>query len=582
MNFIKKFILLSAAGFFLVGESGVLAAKPPLELTHLPTISTMVNHATQIVSYTLQNNTTTTLPIQVGGISGPISVVAVANEGDCGASLTAGRHCNLRLSIRPTTAGVINQTLSINYKGRDPLTTSISVTVSSIFFSRTLTNQSFISTFTGVDYAPGHYPQGDPRNDEDEANVTPELKQLQSAGFSTVRMYEEPGKTWIAAINAANNQGMKVVYQLGTCQSDPVTHNCINGPGTFASVLATEITRLQGVINQVGSTTFKQVVPLILVGNENYITNNQGQSNLSDLLSAVTAVRAIADPLSIPTSISLQADVWISSSASIHADLVSLTNALSTNAPIGVNVYPFQWVVPVANSVNTTTAHSVNWYLSGLNFPNNPLMIAETGWATSGNYNVPPNVTTGSITSSETYFPLLYSYVSNTYPLLAFMAFDTPTKTTDPNLTSENFYGVFDDECNLKGGTTPLNLLPNTSYSGTPQCSNLNAIFTFAGGSNTAQPPFSIQYTHGGYSYTIQVPTADRTDQDLTPWPTITLSAGDTVTLVSTSGSCTNTVTSINGSHSGGVWSSTAGTGSGTCSGVNWANGQTVFMPNPY
>lgn len=574
----KKIIAIM---FLLMTSTSVFAQKQPLEFSAKPVIQDMINRSTQIVTFTLKNNTSTKLPLIIGGISAPVSVASVTDTNDCGSSLAAGRKCNLRLSIHPVAIGSINQTLSINYQGRYPLTAPVSLQVNTESPHK-ITSARYSSTFIGVDYAPAHYPQGDVRNDEDEANVMPEVKQLQLAGFNTIRMYEEPGKTWIAAINAANNQSMQVVYQLGTCQSDPVTHNCINGPGTFSSVLATEITRLQGVINQVGSTTFQQVVPLILVGNENFITNAQDQSNLSDLLSAVTAVRAIADPLNIPVSISLQADVWVSTDSTIKADLTTLAAALSTNAPIGVNVYPFQWVVPVAQSVNTSTAHSINWYISALNYPNNPVMITETGWATAGTYHVGSNNTTGNVNTAETYFPLLYAYVTNQYSTLAFMGFDAPTKTTDSNLTSENHYGVFDDECNLKGGTSPLNLLANTSYSGTAQCSSANAIFTFAGFSNNAQPPFSIQYTHGGYNYVVSVPTADRTNQDLTPWPTITLSVGDTVTLVSTSGSCVNTVATLDSGHQGGTWTSTAGTGSGTCSGVNWANGQTVFLPDPY
>lgn len=567
--------------FLLMTSAGVFAQTQPLEFAAKPVIQSMVNRSTQIVTFVLQNNTATQLPLIIGGISLPVSVASTTDANDCRASLAAGAKCNLRISIHPVQTGKIQQTLNINYHGRERLKASIYLLVTSGSALKS-SSAKYTSTFIGVDYAPAHYPQGDSRNSEDQANVRPEVKQLQLAGFNTIRMYEEPGKTWIAAINAANNQGMQVVYQLGTCQSDPVSHNCINGPGTFASVLATEVTRLQGVINQVGSTTFQKIVPLILVGNENFITNAQDQSNLSDLLSAVTAVRAIADPLNIPVSISLQADVWVSTDSTIKADLTTLAAALSTHAPIGINVYPFQWVVPVAQSVNTSTAHSINWYISALNYPNNPVMIAETGWATAGNYSIGANITTGNVNVAETYFPLLYSYVTNQYSTLAFMGFDVPTKTTDSNLTSENYYGVFDDLCNLKGGTTPLNLLANTSYNGTPQCSNANAIFTFAGFSNTAQPPFTIQYVHGGYNYVVNVPTADRTNQDLTPWPTITLSVGDTVTLVSTSGSCTNTVATLDSGHQGGTWTSTSGTGSGTCSGVNWASGQTVFLPNPY
>lgn len=565
----------------LVITSTGFATLLPLDFIKKPLIEDMVNQSSQLATFTIKNNTSKTLPLTIRGISDPVSVSSVVEPSDCGNVLAAHKTCNLQISIRPTSVGEIHQTLSIDYNGRNPLDTSIQLHVA----SGLKTANPITASFTGVDYAPAHYsPTSDPRNTEDEANVTPELKQLQEAGFNTVRMYKEPGKTWIAAINAANNQGMKVVYQLATCQSDPISHACINGPGTFASVLAVELVRLKGVIDQVGKPTFKKVVSLVLVGNENYITNAKNQSNLSDLLTAVADTRAIIDPLDIPVSISLQGDVWISTNSKIKADLTKLAAALTPKAPIGINIYPFQWVVPVAKSVNSTTAHSIEWYLSGLHYPKNPLMITETGWATDGNYFVGKNRTTGNIQDSEDYFPQLYTFTSGKYSLLSFMAFDVPTKTTNSNLTSENFYGVFDSECNLKtGGSNPHNLLPaGTAYKGTAQCSDANAIFTFNGSSNTAQPPFSIQYNHGGFTYLVQVPTAVRTNQDLTPWPTITLSAGDKVTLVSSSSSCTNTVQSINASHAGGIWVSTAGTGSGHCNEVNWANGQSVFLPTPY
>lgn len=551
-------------------------AATPLSFTATPVIANMLSGATQVVTYAIRNNTHATLPLNISGIANPVLLTTVTNANDCGNSIAQGQTCYLRLSIHPVSAGTINQRLVINYNGRNTLSANIALQV---FAVNSASPVAALANFTGVDYAPAHYPANDPRNDEDQANVVPEISQLQAAGFNVLRMYGEPAKTWIAVINAANNQNMQVIYQLATCESD-LTGQCVQSSDTFANLLAAEITKLQNVIAQVGTTVFQKVVPLVLVGNEIYFTQGS-QSNINDILTAVSQTRAITDPLNIPVSISLQADVWISSSATIHADLVSLTNALSSQVPIGINVYPFQWVVPPATSVNPpppVPLHALSWYVSGINFPNNPILFAETGWATDGNYINGLNNTTGSLANAEIYFPLLYPYTKSHYPLLAFMAFDVPTKTVNPDLTSENFFGVFDDECNLKNSS----LLPNTAYAGIAQCSNANAIFTFAGGSNAAQPAFSIQYVHGGNTYVIQVPTADRTQLNVTPWPTITLSAGDSVTLTSATSTCTNTVATTSGTHSGGTWTNpgTTGTGSGQCNAVNWVDSsQTVFMP---
>ncbi len=580
MKFFKGIGAVNLMGVLLITAGSGFAGKLPLAFAgELPVILDMISGATQVITFTIINNTSSIiLPLNIHGISNPVRISAAQN--DCTANTIApGASCNLRLSIRPNEAGAINQTLVINYDGRFSLSIPISLQVSSGFNLTSYAPEANASAaaFVGVDYAPGHYPENDLRNQEDQANVSPELSQLQSAGFATIRMYGEPGKTWIAAINAAKKGGMRVIYQLATCKSDPTTHKCIDditGISTFASALATELTKLQGVINQVGTDTFKEVVPMVLIGNENYITVGS-LSNIGDLISAATQTRAIIDPLNIPVTISLQGDVWISTDKNIIADLNQLITYFTPNAPLGVNVYPFQWVMPVAQSVSSNTVHSIEWYLSALNYPKNPIFFAETGWATAGNYIVGNNKTTGSLPDAIAYYPQLYPFLANTHSLLAFMAFDVPTKTSDNNLTSENFYGVFDDQCRLKSKL----LLANANYNVTPKCSSLDGIFSFGVGSNTAQPPFTMQYNHAGSAYVIDVPTADHTNLDLTPSPTITLAVGDTVTLVSSASRCTNTVATVNANHSGGTWSSTAGTGTGNCNAVNWANGQTVFMP---
>jgi hypothetical protein len=80
----------------------------------------------QTVVYTITNQVPKSLPIQLGGISGPVTRTSVAN--DCGNTLPSGpASCNIGIQIAPIAAGTsINQTLQINFDGRAPLTSPIS------------------------------------------------------------------------------------------------------------------------------------------------------------------------------------------------------------------------------------------------------------------------------------------------------------------------------------------------------------------------------------------------------------------------------------------------------------------------
>ncbi len=576
-NFIVVFLFFISS----IGFAGTL----PLTFTSQPTPQNMVFGTMQTLIYTIKNNIPLTVTFDsITGYASPITRnTSVTNN--CGSTLAPNASCNIELDINPTQTGPIsNQVLTINYSGRYPLMSHpISINVSASPFAGII----------GADYAPGHYDNLNVRNDENQANVYFEMKQLKSAGFNTVRLYGDPGKTWVQVIRAADQLNMSVIYEVALCESNPNNGDqCVNGAGTFNSVFQTSLVQLnggpglKGVIQAVGATLFKKVVKLVLVGNEVLFTSTTPTyvSNRSDIISAIQQVRQITDPLGIPVSISLQADVWVSTNQNIKNDLNLIVAALSPNVSIGINVYPFQWVVPVANSVSDASIpHSLAWYLNTLkeDYQNNPVLIAETGWATAGLYIVGMNNTSGDPNNSQSYLSQLYSYVkSNNIPLLTFMAFDTPTKDlTNPNLTSENFYGVFDKNCQLKNGGSTL-FLPNTAYIDLPQCATTNAIFTFAGGSNTAQPPFTIMYTHNADTRTLNIATENRLNQAVTPWPTITLNPGDSVTLSSaTPGTnCTNTVATTNANNGGGTWTQ-VGPGLAGCPGVNWANGQTVFLP---
>lgn len=426
----------------------------------------------------------------------------------------------------------------------------------------------------GVNYAPGHYPNNDLRNDENQANVYAEMQQLKAAGFDTVRLYGDPGKTWIAVIHAANKLDMDVVYQIALCEDDD-HGNCVNGSGTYSSVERTALQQLSDVIQTVSTTLFSKVVKLIIVGNE-VLWQKNSKTNAADIVGSIHKVKHILheNSLTVPLTVSLQADVWIDSKGPGRQAII---NSLATDAPLTMNVYPFQWMVPAKDAVQSdgNSKHSVDYYVKKISalYPGHPVMIAETGWATKGVYVNGENHVTGDLHDAIAYYPDLYRYVkNNSISLLAFMAFDTPTKDLDDkNMTSENHYGVFTDECDAKG----TQLLPNTNYSGTPACNKNQSLFTFSGGSNTAQPPFSITISRNDQTDTINAPTQDRTKQSLTPWPTVILQKDDQVTLQGSTHTCTNMATSVNKNHSGGAWKYTNPSG---CEETNWPSGQTIYL----
>lgn len=446
-----------------------------------------------------------------------------------------------------------------------------------------------MNPFIGVNYAPAHYPSGDKRNYEAEANVYTEMDQLKAAGFTTVRLYGDPGKVWVNVINAANTLGMQVVYEVALCTLDlssTTPNTCIGGTlGGATTVTTNSVTQLTDVIDIVGATIFGNVVSLILVGNE-VLVGSGTNSSASYITDAITAVNKVLtnNTLTIPVSSSIQADVLWDNDVS----RTTVVDAFSKNAPLAINVYPFQWGVKVADAVSDAkTAHSIAWYLAGLKtkYPGRSIMITETGWATQGTDPNYASQTPGTISDAETYCQDLYSYVkTNKIPLLYFMAFDVPTKVPASPSDAENHYGVFTDTCALKETTAnkpALKLLPDQSYSSDCKgCSANQAIFTFVGMNNTAQPSFTITYqlTSTSSSITLTVSTQNRANESTTPWPTITLQVGSTVTLSggASGKTSTNTVASINTNHSGGTWGTATGDAD---AGVNWATGQNVFLP---
>lgn len=507
----------------------------------------------------------------------------------------------------------------------------------------------------GVDYSPNHYPDKDGRNYQASGNMYPELKQLKAAGFNTVRMYGQPAINWIKLIKYANQLKMYVVYQLALCQADntgaclPLSQN-----KKFSDNLTYEIAKLKQVIDRVGVNTFLSTVKLILVGNE--IFWNSGSTTNGQLLAnAISSVQKnLPSKLKnvLPISISLQADVWVCGNApkgscAIKKGLDELASALPTGSPITINVYPFQWQKMTASSAigsGTYTDdplcsgkdggnHSIACYVQNIHrYYKKPIAIAETGWASAGDYvvcgqGVPLptstknclslqksdpsrygacNCVTGNINNAQTYYSALYNYIKSNpvdengkaifdkaVPLLAFMAFDQPTKTTVTRMLSENNYGVFNMYCALKKSNSAdaKNLLPNgENYNNAPSCIKEQSIFTFNGmlsDGNLMPSAFNlkiIKKTNSNYNFTDKVKPFQQTmpGNTKTPiWGYINLAVGDKVSLEAGGQTlCSNTVTGIGANNTNGSWEK-SGIGLTGCEQVNWVTNNNIAPSNP-
>lgn len=106
-------------------------AEEPVTLSGpVPAIPSTMNVGTSTTFiYTVTNHVPNqAFPLTVSGISIPVTRTSVA--GDCGNVLQPGpSSCKIGITIAPTQAGTINQTLIVDYQGRTPLMSSISLSV---------------------------------------------------------------------------------------------------------------------------------------------------------------------------------------------------------------------------------------------------------------------------------------------------------------------------------------------------------------------------------------------------------------------------------------------------------------------
>lgn len=451
----------------------------------------------------------------------------------------------------------------------------------------------------GSDYNPNHYASGSPFNAHDVfyvgsnaafkpiTNVYAELSQLKAAGFNTVRSYQTDPYSWIEIIQSANALSMSVIYEA-----------VIPMDGNQDSINEAE-TVLNNVIGAVGTTTFQNVVTLVLAGHENY--NGANVDYLIDAVQGLQTTLAAANLGKIPVSSALVSGDLVSPPP--NGDIERLVASYSAAAPLAFDPYPFQWGTwPADQAVtNATLTNSIAWDYSQVKSqsfytPPRPILMAETGWATAGtgqyaNYycyqqqNCKPGVT-----NAATYLRALYGFVKNplnTAGALVFEAYDEPAKDPSHPNDAENFYGVFDADCKLKNSNT--NLLPNTVF--VPgvnlgcQGFTQGVYFSVAGtqpGSTTNQPPFivTMQQTNPSTSrpanMTVTVPNQDRSNLSVTPWPYFLIFDGATVTITGQTSGASCTFTAAVSAPNAPTWTRTS------CSNPNYlvnCSGSVCYLP---
>lgn len=578
-------------GLFIVCVQTTFAAKNPINWTitsgAIPTNSTIGN--SYLVQYKITSNLPFTMPTALVISKQPASNNEFTFSDNCSnKKLASGESCNFSVGFNPKDTGKKIMSLAMSYGGSTIPLPKLETTTSTLKSGSQATWVGLI----GVDYNPNHYPSGNQFNNHDVfytgtangsavTNTYMEMAQLKAAGFQAIRSYQTVEYAWIDIINQANALGLKVIYEANIPQ---------NG-GNSDITAATNV--LTNVITAVGSSTFNNTVMLVFAGHENY-----SNTDITYLTSAISQIQSTLQANNITTPVSsalVSGDLVTPGSV---GDMQTLINSYSPSAPLGFDPYPFQWgVSPYDQAVsNVALLNSIGWDYANIqmqSFYQSPraILMAETGWASAGSgqyanyYCYTQSNCAPGVSNAATYLTALYAFVntpSNNSGALVFEAYDEPAKDPGNPNDAENYYGVFDQNCNLKNGNT--NLLPTTSFS---TASNFGcqgyasgATFSVVGtqpGSTTNQPPFTVQVTQTNpqtaqnASFTATIPNANRTNTNVYPWPQYLVFNGASITItgVTSGAACTVPVTVNNSVISFGTVSCTNPGYLVTCSGSN-------------
>lgn len=392
-----------------------------------------------------------------------------------------------------------------------------------------------------------------------------DIQQLGSSGFKTVRFYNLDTNTYIRAIQAvaAYNQAnpsapVQLIYQYSLCKSDAAkqisgSNVCLDvkgGQTTIAMIEQGETAKLKAVIAAVTPAVFQQVVPLVIVGNEDLVIGSDKKSyNDADITNALTSVQGILQSNGV-NNMPLSSDLVV---FNIHYATIptatAFTNVISHPAhtgPVLMNIYPYQLnagnadgtnaVCPNGGKDNPTCTSQVNALYSLVTAAMTPtastpamqpyatllanavqqkgFMIGETGWPNAGTPYPGEYMTmrSGSVTATQNYMNDVIKFANNyNIPVLLFEAYDEPMKAgpTDP----ESHYGmmswnnnswitVSENGITLSSTATDANnpyyfdptlfaiIAPSATVSGTlTTSSNPSEVITFSGPYNSAFKP---------------------------------------------------------------------------------------------
>lgn len=575
---------MAAFGMMLTLSAASIAALNPISIQESASIpagtSLGVNY---VATYTITSNLPFMMPTPfINRQSFVLGVGEFIITDNCnGLRLAPNQSCTITFALTPQTEGDKLATVYVTF-GKNTYPIQVAAKTHSNF-----------AGLLGVNYQPNHYISGSVLNGHDVfyigtdgavplTNVRAELKQLKAAGFNTVRSYQTVEYAWIEIINQASDLGMNVVYEASIPQN-----------GSNADIV-TAVNVLNNVIDAVGASTFNSTVILLFAGHENY-----SSTDISYLTSAITQLQsalAAKGVTNVPVGSAVVSGNLVTPSSSIANDMATLGSTYSSGAPWGFDPYPFQWGVTPPNQAvtNSYLTNSIAWDYAEVikqSFYQAPrtIFMAETGWATSGvgtyagyfcatNNNCAP-----SVANAGAYLTALYTYVANianNAGALVFEAYDEPAKDPVNSNDAENFYGVFDQNCNQKA----LSLLPNQSFSiaANPGCRGVNsgALLTFSG-NPTSQSAFTITVTSNNNPVTgasnitvVEAANTNHSNPAINPWPFLLLFDGANLNIRGNA-DCNIAITVAGGKI-------TAFTPD-NCGGMNCnATYQTCFLPNPF
>jgi exo-beta-1,3-glucanase (GH17 family) len=229
---------------------------------------------------------------------------------------------------------------------------------------------------------------------------------------------------------------MGVVYQVSGCGSDVTkpNHPCEGTGIPFQTIIDTQKVNLKQVIDAVGKDTFQSVVKLVIVTNEDLVAAPNGTLNIEDIISALDQTKGalIDDGITLTTDseegVDVSTDVVIGHMLTPAG--MELAAHFTPHAPVMENIYGFQFGDDPAAAVTRLSDEVTKLQKQ---YPDRPVMVGETGWATAGaDARYPKAKGKATLPNAIDYYKGLYPYVQAcSVPTLTFASYDQPAKPGD-------------------------------------------------------------------------------------------------------------------------------------------------------